>query len=198
MWTDSRWLFLVCGQGSGAACSLRGSLWPTGTGCTYWGGWGGRAPFWTSVLTLLEATTKCWLSSKGFYRRTWLEICLNKVCRALIKDYFVWRISNWRRFFRYCIWMSLVIPQGRHRLQYRCEIQSAGYPRWLAVNDHLSSACLPGFHVFGVYYALYVQTQTLFFTEVYSFYRTPVGGSFHHSCGNWCVAGERSVAFELH
>lgn len=133
----------------------RAERWPTGTGCTYRGRWGGGALFWTSVLALLEATTKCWLSSKGFYRRTWLEICLNKVHRALINDYFVWRISNWK-FFRYGICMSLMIPQGRRRLQYRCEIQSAGYPRWLAENDHLSSACLPGFHISGVYYALYV------------------------------------------
>lgn len=94
--------------------------------------------------------------------------------------------------------MSLVIPQGRHRLEYRCEIQSAGYPRWLGEKGHSSSACLPGFHVSGVYDALCVRTQTLLFRKVNSFSRTPVGGSFPHSCGNWCVVGERNVAFELH
>lgn len=90
--------------------------------------------------------------------------------------------------------MSLGTPQGRHRLQYRCEIQSAGYPRWLAEKGHLSSACPAGFHVSGVYYALCVRTQTLLFRRLNSFSRTPVGRSFHHSCGNWCVVGERNVA----
>lgn len=48
MWTDCSQLLLVCGQGSGAACRLRRSPWPTGTVCTYQGAWGGRrAPFWT-------------------------------------------------------------------------------------------------------------------------------------------------------
>lgn len=94
--------------------------------------------------------------------------------------------------------MSLVIPQGRRRLWYRCESLRAERPRWLPQNDHLSSACPPGFHILEVYYALYVQAKALFFRNVYSLYKTPVGGSFHHSCGNWCVVGERNVAFELY
>lgn len=41
-----------------------------------------------------------------------------------------------------------------------------------------------------------VQMFALFFRNACSLYKIPVGGSCHHSSGNWCVVGERNVAFD--